>query len=385
MIKMVPLGELVKIITGKLDANAASKDGTYPFFTCARDPLKIDKWQYDLDAILVAGNGDLNVKHYIGKFDAYQRTYIITVKNNQTLLSRYLYYFMDSYLEKLREHSIGGIIKYIKLGMLNEAQIPLPPLEEQKRIVAILDQADALRRLRQRSIDRLNSLGQVIFYEMFGDSISNYWRDETTLLTAVCEKITDGTHQAPEWSDNGIPFIFVSNVRNQRIDLETKKFVSQAVFEKLTKNTKIEAGDVLYTCVGSYGHTAVVDGLNKFVFQRHIAHLKPDKKIINPHFLAWCLESSLLKQQADCLATGIAQKTVTLSSLKIFRIPIPVLENQLLFANRIDKIENQKIKMLNQLQQAETLFLSLQHKAFNGELSGNIEAEHQALREAVSA
>jgi type I restriction enzyme, S subunit len=263
----------------------------------------------------------------------------------------------------------GATIPHVDKRQLESLLIPAYRLEEQKRIAAILDQADVLRRLRQRSIDRLNSLGQAIFYEMFGDPVSNSWRDETTLLTAVCEKITDGTHQAPEWSDNGIPFIFVSDIRNQRIDLETKKFVNQAVFEKLTKNTKIEAGDVLYTCVGSYGHTAVVDGHNKFVFQRHIAHLKPDKKIINPHFLAWCLESSSLKQQADRLATGIAQKTVTLSSLRMFKIPLPPLENQLLFATRVDKIQYQKMRMLDQLHQTDLLFQSLQHKAFNGEIS----------------
>lgn len=78
----VKLGDLTKIKTGKLDANASSEDGQYPFFTCSREPLKISNYSYDCECVLVAGNGDLNVKYYNGKFDAYQRTYIIEEKYN---------------------------------------------------------------------------------------------------------------------------------------------------------------------------------------------------------------------------------------------------------------------------------------------------------------
>ena len=80
----VKLGDLTKIKTGKLDANASSEDGQYPFFTCSREPLKISNYSYDCECVLVAGNGDLNVKYYNGKFDAYQRTYII--EDNSCLL-----------------------------------------------------------------------------------------------------------------------------------------------------------------------------------------------------------------------------------------------------------------------------------------------------------
>ena len=73
----VSLRSLLEISTGKLDANASSENGAYPFFTCARQPLRISSYSYDCECVLVAGNGDLNVKYYSGKFDAYQRTYIL--------------------------------------------------------------------------------------------------------------------------------------------------------------------------------------------------------------------------------------------------------------------------------------------------------------------
>ena len=87
----VKLGELTKIRTGKLDANASSPDGEYLFFTCSKEPLKISSYSYDCECVLVAGNGDLNVKYYNGKFDAYQRTYIIEDNSNGRLYLPYLF------------------------------------------------------------------------------------------------------------------------------------------------------------------------------------------------------------------------------------------------------------------------------------------------------
>ena len=116
----VRLGNYVKIKTGKLDANASSTDGKYPFFTCSKEPLKISTYSYDCECVLVAGNGDLNVKYYSGKFDAYQRTYIIESMDKTFLDVQYLYFFMDKYLETLGSQSIGGVIKYIKLEILQK-------------------------------------------------------------------------------------------------------------------------------------------------------------------------------------------------------------------------------------------------------------------------
>ena len=89
----VKLGDLTHIRTGKLDANASSENGQYPFFTCSKEPLRIASYSYDCECVLVAGNGDLNVKYYDGKFDAYQRTYIIESADKRKLLVKYLYFF----------------------------------------------------------------------------------------------------------------------------------------------------------------------------------------------------------------------------------------------------------------------------------------------------
>ena len=99
---MARLGDYGSIKTGKLNADASSPSGIYPFFTCAVEPLRIDSYSYDCECVLVAGNGDLNAKYYQGKFDAYQRTYIVESKDNKMLSVKYLYIFLNKYVEKLR-------------------------------------------------------------------------------------------------------------------------------------------------------------------------------------------------------------------------------------------------------------------------------------------
>lgn len=152
------IGNLTKIRTGKLDANASSTDGIYPFFTCSRETLKISTYSYDCECVLIAGNGDLNVKYYNGKFDAYQRTYIVEGNGDKRLYIPYLYYFMDSYLEELRKQSIGGVIKYIKLGNLTNAFIELPSIELQKHFARILNEVEALIALQEKTLSKLDEL-----------------------------------------------------------------------------------------------------------------------------------------------------------------------------------------------------------------------------------
>ena len=152
----VKLGTLTRIRTGKLDANAAVEGGQYPFFSCAAEPLAIDKFAYDCECVLVAGNGEFNVKYYQGKFEAYQRTYIIE-SIDSGLTVPFMYWFMLMYVDTLKRQSVGSVIKYIKLGNLTEAQIPLPPIAVQQRFVALAEQSDKSKFELQEAIVRIDN------------------------------------------------------------------------------------------------------------------------------------------------------------------------------------------------------------------------------------
>jgi len=138
------LGKLCRIRTGKKDVNSGNPDGKYPFFTCARERTFSDVWSFDCEAILVAGNGDVGaVQYYQGKFEVYQRTYVLSDWANVN--GRYLYYFLNWRLkEAVSEQKQGNTMPYIKLGMLSDFQVSLPPLATQQAIVGEIEAEQVL-------------------------------------------------------------------------------------------------------------------------------------------------------------------------------------------------------------------------------------------------
>jgi len=138
----LPLEKLINIKTGKLDSNAMVENGEFPFFTCSREIYSIDKFAFECDAVLLAGNnasGDFNVKHYEGKFNAYQRTYVLTVVDSNSLRSRYLYFQLINALSKFKRMSVGAGTKFLKIGMIRSLEIPLPPIIAQDKILEKLE------------------------------------------------------------------------------------------------------------------------------------------------------------------------------------------------------------------------------------------------------
>jgi type I restriction enzyme M protein len=137
------LGNIVNFNTGKLNSNASIADGKYPFFTCSKEPYKINSFSFDCEALMLSGNnasGDYDVKYYKGKFDAYQRTYVITIKNLNLLDYQFLKHQLNSKLIEMKNKSLGGLTKYLTLTTLNAIKIPLPPLDIQKQIVTRIEE-----------------------------------------------------------------------------------------------------------------------------------------------------------------------------------------------------------------------------------------------------
>ena len=118
------VGEIAPIITGKKDANFGTPDGEYPFFTCSQEPIKAPSFSFDCAAVLLAGNGDFNVKLYRGKFEAYQRTYVLSPYCAQHLYL--LYYTISANMTKLAAGSSGSTIKFLTKGMIDGINLNIP-------------------------------------------------------------------------------------------------------------------------------------------------------------------------------------------------------------------------------------------------------------------
>jgi len=245
--------------------------------------------------------------------------------------------------------------------------IRYPPLPEQRRIAAILDKADAVCRKRQQTLDLADQFLRSAFLDMFGDPVTNSKGWEILPLEQLCTRITDGTHQPPDWSEQGLPFLFVSNIVNGRITFQTKKHISEETWKELTRRCPIEVNDILYTTVGSYGNAALVNTDRRFAFQRHIAHIKPDGNRIHPEFLVGMLQSPVVHRQADHAVRGIAQKTLNLGDLKKFRVFLPPRDEQERFLKLRRSALHQGKSAENAVAGASNLLDSLIQRAFRGE------------------
>lgn len=356
----VRLGDIVNIRTGKLDANAAVENGEFPFFTCAKEISRIDNYAFDGECVLVAGNGDLNVKYYNGKFNAYQRTYVIQT-SNETLDIKYLYYFLEEYLEELRIKSIGGVIKYIKLENLQEPKIPLPPMSVQKEIVEKLDKAAAIREKSKALLSRYDALAESLFIELFGDPISNEKGWEISTFGAEFKISSGGTPKTnigEYWEGGNIPWIGSNMCKDEIIYQNDGKFITQKGLEN--SSTKIfKVNSVLVALVGAtIGKTALL----KFdtAINQNIAGIIVSDKF-NSYFVFYCLRNLYGK----FLELGDGSfKMANLSFVRNLEISLPPLSLQVKFAEMVENIEKQKARAKAEIEQSEAVFQALLQESF---------------------
>lgn len=160
------LGGIVPILTGKKDANFGTTDGQYPFFTCSQEPIKAPSYSFDTSAVILAGNGDFNVKLYRGKFEAYQRTYVLSPKDIKYLYL--LYHAVDNNMNKLVKGASGSTIKFLTKGMIENIEILVPKenillqfnqlMEEVQRKIEVLKKSTLLStEARDRLLPKLMS------------------------------------------------------------------------------------------------------------------------------------------------------------------------------------------------------------------------------------
>lgn len=276
---------------------------------------------------------------------------------SEAIYNKYLFYFLRLKKDYLNSLGRGATFKEISKSIVESIKIPLPPKSTQLAIVTELDKINELIRLKKEQLKDFDNLAQSLFYEMFGDPVENEKGWKVKKLGDICADITDGDHMPPPKSEFGIPFITISDIDKDTrcLNFENTFYVPEDYYNNLKENRKPQKGDLLYTVTGSYGIPVIVKTDKKFCFQRHIALLRPNKEILSTIFLCYWVLSDGVKFMADKVATGIAQKTVGLNSIRKFSCILPPLSLQRLFAQRIEQIEREKSEVQKSIRDLETL------------------------------
>ena len=387
------LGEIAQFVMGQAPPGAASNfDGVGTPFVKAGEfgelrpiirewttqPLKYAMREDILICVVGATAGKIN----LGEDCAIGRS-VAAIRPVESASQHFLYNFLKTKVLKLREGSVGSAQGVISKDDLSDLALPLPPLAEQKRIVAKLDALNAKSARARTEVARLETLvsryKQAVLSKAFSGELTSPGEDgerpkvSRSRLSEVCLSLTDGDHQAPPKAPSGVPFITISAMNDGQIEFsKATRFVPESYYRQLQSSRKAEAGDILYSVTGSYGIPAIVESDRPFVFQRHIAILKVDRTIVSPQYLKLLLGSPELRVQADTIATGTAQKTVSLKGLRNFEIPVPSLEKQDEIVRRIESAFGKMDRLAKEAKRALELVGRLDEailaKAFRGEL-----------------
>lgn len=280
---------------------------------------------------------------------------------------KFAYYLLQHITEKVKAAGRGISMIHMTKGGMEAWEVSIPPLDEQKRIAAILDQADELRRKRQRAIDRLNQLGQAIFHEMFG-SIDE--EDAVPFGDVVFFQEGPGVRNW-QFRDEGVKLINVKNIVNGRLETRnTNRYLEPSEAYGKYKHFLLVEGDYVLASSGvTWGKIAEVTPFDlPLCLNTSMIRLRPNGQTVTKEYLRGFVEMGSFRTQIDRLITGSAQPNFGPSHLKQVKIPVPDIVDQNRFVERIFEFRKSAVQEGVQHESLGRLFTALQHRAFRGEL-----------------
>lgn len=377
----VKLGDICKNLDGKRrplnnkERNKIRGTGKYPYFGANNIMDWVDEYIFDEKILCIAedgGNWGNNQKCsfiYNGKCWVNNHAHVLSGKDNVIL--EFLMYYLN--FADLDSYITGSTRGKLTKSSLDNLQIPLPSLEVQQQIAALLDRADTLRQLDRQLLTHYDTLIQSVFLEMFGDKNPEVtaW-PEVRIENLVAEKKgsmrsgpfgSDLLHS--EFVDEGIFVLGIDNVVNNKFEWSKLRFITEEKYEKLKRYT-VYPGDVLISIMATVGRCAVVpDDIPRAINSKHLAAITFNQQKVNPTFIAYSIHSdSRVRNQLTARNRGAIMDGLNLGLIKEIKIKLPPLALQQRFANIVAKIEAQKATAAAQADASEALFQGLLQKAF---------------------
>ncbi len=341
------LGEVCTIETGKLNANAAVEGGQYPFFTTSKEISYINDYKWDTEALLIAGNANIgDVKHYIGKFNAYQRTYVLT-SFEESLIVRFLYHYTKARLRDfLDDKKNEAAMSYIVLSSLQAFPVPIPPLDIQKKIVECLDkfsalaaelQAELQARRKQYEFYRTQLLTPPQNISPDGSTDERNWKWKTLEEIGTFQR--GNGLQKKDFTDEGTGCIHYGQIYT-KLGTFCHETITRVPNELAAKLAKVYTGNLVIACtsenvedcckaVAWLGDETIVTGGHAAVFRHNE----------NPKYIAYAFQSEIFQQQKNKFAKGVKVIDIKIEELAKIRIPLPSLEEQARIVAILDKFE----------------------------------------------
>lgn len=275
--------------------------------------------------------------------------------------------FAWHYLSALPLPKDAGYSRHFKF--LKRAWFPLPPLPEQRRIAAILDKADAVRRKRQQTLDLADDFLRSAFLDLFGDPVTNPKGWPIKKLGDIAQKITDGEHLNPSFTQEGMPMVMARNVLEDRVDVLSTKSVRQDLGEGFRRKCDPEKRDLLIVSRGAtIGRLCVVDVDTPFCLMGSVILVKPKSSQVESSFLREFLKHPGSQRSLQRTSGSSAQQAIYLKDVKMLDCFLPPLSLQRQFAALDAAVRTLKTTDRLSIDKQTQLSAALQQRAFRGEL-----------------
>ena len=300
----------------------------------------------------------------------------INIKDETKLDIKYLRFWFTTIKEKLLNRAVGGTLQNISMGIVKDLEIPLPNLKTQQKIASILDKADELRQYNKQLIEKYDALTQSLFLDMFGDPVKNEKGWETVQVENVASNEKHSIKAGPFGSSLKKEFYVEKGYKiygQEQVIKDDMSFGDYYIDEKKYReleSCKVKEGDVLISLVGTYGKISAIP--KKFelgIINPRLMKISPNKDIIRPDFLKFLLQSKHVEKQLKNHSRGGTMDIINVGIIRKIFIPLPTIDIQNQFAERVQLIEAQKQQAQEALAKSEALFQGLLQQAFKGELN----------------
>ena len=308
--------------------------------------------------IMVTGVGTLGVCYIVKKNDKFyfKDGNILWFKSKEGTNPFYVNYaFKSNYLRQQIDNCNGATVGTFTIVRAKKTTIPVPPLAEQERIVEELDLLSSIIDKKKAQLKELDQLAQSIFYDMFGDPITNEKGWEVQALSTVCD-VRDGTHDSPKYVDNGYPLITSKNVVNGTISFDNVNLISERDLIAINARSKVDDGDIIMPMIGTIGKPTIVIKTREFAI-KNVALIKfsEAKRVLNI-YIQKLLDSESYSRFIKEQNRGGTQKFISLGMIRKLPTPLPPLSLQQEFASKIEAIERQKSLIQQSIVETQTLF-----------------------------
>ncbi len=375
---------ITQIKTGKRDANHAKEDGQYRFYTCSAEYSMADTYAFEGESIIVPGNGDIGlVFYYDGKFEAYQRTYVINGFKGQT---KYLYYyFYYKWREKNTYKQFGTAIPYVRMANFEEFEIPLAPLEEQKRIVEIIDKQfaklDEARDLIQKSLDSFADRKFAIIHKAFTGELTKQWREKNSVIQRkntvnfldCIEDMQNGISKRNGKEGKDFIVLRLADLKENRISTDDNRTIK--LTETEIKKYQLKENDIIMIRVNGskeyVGRQILFNMECACAYCDHIIRIQY-RKDISPKFMLYFSQTREYKDYIlQNLVSSAGQNTISRKGLSRLKLNLPLFEEQEEIVRILDSIfekEDKSKELLDMLDKIDEMKKSILARAFRGEL-----------------